>query len=93
MTKLLTLSICMVAFGALALATERQQMALYGRLLSDGATRVLRATGWCALALALWLTVARLGWGLGLVYFSGQTSVAAGLVYVALIVRERRLTR
>lgn len=90
MIQLLTLSICIVAFGALALATGRQQEALFGRLLRTPTTRALRTAGWGALALALWLVAARLGWGLGLVYFSGQTSVAAGLVYLALIVRGRR---
>lgn len=71
MIQLLTLSICIVAFGALALATGRQQEALFGRLLRTQTTRALRTAGWGALALALWLVAARLGWGSG-------SSISAG---------------
>lgn len=86
----LALSICTLAFCALALATERHQMALFDRHLSTRAARALRIAGWCGLALALWLAVFQWGWALGLVHYSGHTSVAAGLVHGALIAIERR---
>ncbi|CAM3487167.1 DUF3325 domain-containing protein [Bordetella sputigena] len=92
MTHLLTLSCSLLGFMALAMATERQQEALFGRLLAPGRTRILRLAGWSALAVALAIIVARQGWGLGLVGYSGHTSLAAGLVYLGLIIRGRRGT-
>ncbi|OZI26410.1 hypothetical protein CAL26_03510 [Bordetella genomosp. 9] len=90
MTHLLTLWFCLLGFLALAMATERQQEALFGRLLTPARTRMLRLAGWSALAVALSIVVARQGWGLGLVSYSGHTSLAAGLVYLGLIIRDRR---
>ncbi|WP_269147749.1 DUF3325 family protein [Pandoraea apista] len=49
--------------------------------------------GWTALAAALGVSVADQGWGLGLVTYCGQTSMAAGLVYLTLIVMEHRRSR
>lgn len=90
MTHLPVLLSCLLGFLALALATARQQDILFGRLLPRRVVRVLRLLGWGALVLALGIVVAAQGWALGLVSYSGHTSLAAGLVYVALIVRERR---
>jgi len=50
----------------------------------------LRAAGWLLLLAALWRAVHGLGWGLGLVAYSGHTSAAAGLVFVALVAWDRR---
>jgi len=80
----------LLAFGALALAMDRHQRNVVGHRLAPSATRCLRWSGWGAFALALLLAVRSQGWGLGLVSFSGHTSLAAGLVYAALIVNERR---
>jgi hypothetical protein len=86
---LLTLLICILAFAALALGMARHQEAVFGRELQASTARTLRSAGWCGLALALAIIVARQGWGLGLVSYSGHTSLAAGLVYVALVIRGR----
>ncbi|MBY4898938.1 DUF3325 domain-containing protein [Cupriavidus sp. AU9028] len=88
--SLFALAVCLVAFGALALAMERHQQALFGAPLAPPRTRLLRAAGWLGLAVAAALLIGRHGWALGLVYFSGQTSVAAGIVHGLLILQERR---
>ena len=49
--------------------------------------------GWALLLLALWRTVAAMGWGIGLVAYSGHTSAAAGVVFLALIAWGRRMGR
>ncbi|WP_237171953.1 DUF3325 family protein [Pandoraea norimbergensis] len=87
---LTTFLICLAGFAALALATERQQQTFFNGTLSRSRTRRLRIAGWGALIVALAVIVTRQGWGMGLVNYSGQTSAAAGLVYLALIVGERR---
>ncbi|VVD93875.1 hypothetical protein PIN31009_01769 [Pandoraea iniqua] len=87
---LTTFLICLAGFAALALATERQQQTFFNAILSRSRTRRLRIAGWGALIVALAVIVTRQGWGMGLVNYSGQTSAAAGLVYLALIVGERR---
>jgi hypothetical protein len=81
--------LCLLGFSLLALAVERQQEEIFGRALSAPATRWLRAAGWVALALALVESVQEQGWALGLVTYSGLTSLSAGLVFVALVVRAR----
>ena len=85
------LIVCVPAFACLAMAMERHQEALFGARLSATVSRVLRCVGWCALLIALWLAVAGKGWALGLVWYCGCTSFAAGAVYGLLIVCERRL--
>ena len=71
-------------FGCLALAMERHQRDLLKRALAAASTRRLRIAGTCLLLLACALCVAARGWGLGLAEFSGHTSVAAGLLVVAM---------
>jgi len=90
MIHLWTLLISLAAFAALALAMDRHQEDLFGRALSVRVTRLLRILGWLGLLLALWVIVGRQGWGLGLVSYSGCTSLAAGLVFLALVVHDRR---
>jgi hypothetical protein len=92
MMHLYTFAICLVGFAALAMATERQQEALFHGV-SRVRTRQYRRIGWTALVVALGVSVVNQGWGFGLVTYSGQTSMAAGLVYLALIVAERRRSR
>jgi uncharacterized membrane protein len=89
MNHAMSLLLCLTGFAALACAMERQQDELFGGPLSRTATRALRGVGACALAAALAATLAHHGWGLGLVMYSGHTSLAAGMVYGVLIIRMR----
>ena len=85
MTHLLAFVLCLTGFTALAFSTRRQQRDIIGRPLRVTTTYVLRVIGACALLLALGILVARMGWSLGLVMFSGHTSLTAAMVYCALI--------
>jgi hypothetical protein len=85
--------LCLAGFAALAIATERQQQALLGRVCPPRVSRGLRIGGASLLLVALLRLVDDRGWGLGLVAYSGYTSVAAGVVYCALIVATRRRRR
>lgn len=87
MSHLISILLCLTGFTALACAMERQQHELFVRQLSKAATRALRWSGTCALAAALGATLLHHGWGLGLVMYSGHTSLAAGMVYGVLIIR------
>jgi hypothetical protein len=89
-TSLLALIFCLIAFAFLAVAMERHQETLFGRLLPAGQTRGFRIAGWCALVLALRFVVDQKGWALGLVNYSGYTSLAAMLVFGGLIIYGRR---
>lgn len=82
--------LCLLAFAALAAATDRAQETLFGRALGARAGRLLRKAGWMLLLLALAVAVRSQGWGLGLVSYSGHTSLAAGLVFVFLVFLARR---
>jgi len=82
--------LCLPGFAALALAMERHQEDLFGHAFAPSLTLGLRVAGWGALLLALGVLVGARGWGLGLVSFSGHTSLAAGLVFIALLVRGKR---
>ena len=93
MTHLTVFALCLAAFAALALATDRAQRTTLGRELPPPSARALRAVGWVLLLLALWRTVAAMGWGIGLVAYSGHTSAAAGVVFLALIAWGRRMGR
>jgi hypothetical protein len=95
MTHLAAIALCLAGFTALAFATPRQQRDIVGRALRATTRYALRVAGACALLFALGMLVAQHGWSLGLVMFSGHTSLAAGLVYCALIrlVRTRARPR
>jgi hypothetical protein len=90
MIHLLTLLICLLGFIALALAMDRQQDEFFGRALPQRTTRRLRLLGSALLLLALGVITAAQGWGMGLVSYSGHTSLAAGVVYGVLILWGRR---
>lgn len=90
MNHLVALVLCLTGFAALALGTRRQQRDLLGGSLGLTTVRILRASGAGALLLALGVLVRANGWGLGLVMFSGHTSIAAGIVLSALIVYMRK---
>ncbi len=93
MTHLGIFILCLAAFAALAAATDRAQETLFGRELPPLTTRRVRIAGWVLLLLALWACVAAKGWGMGLVFYSGHTSGAAGVVFLALVAWARRSAR
>ena len=93
MTHVTIFVLCLAGFAALALATDRAQRTTLGRELPQASARRLRAMGWALLLLALWRTVAAMGWGIGLVAYSGHTSAAAGVVFLALIAWGHRVGR
>lgn len=89
MIHLVSFALCLAGFAALALAVRRQQREIIGRPLPPTTTYAFRAAGACALLLALGLLVASAGRGLGVVMFSGHTTLAAGVVYCGLLVSAR----
>lgn len=89
LTHALLLLSALAGFAALALAMERHQEDLWGKALSAQQTRGLRAAGWLLLGLCLALAIAAKGWSFGLVAYSGHTSAAAALVFIALLVWSR----
>jgi hypothetical protein len=90
MMLIFALVMSVAAFACLAVAMERHQETVFGASLTHAASRILRCAGWCGLLIALWLVVQARGWALGLVHYSGITSIAAGIVYGFLIVCEQR---
>jgi hypothetical protein len=90
MNHVTVLLLSLLAFSALALAMDRHQRNMFGHRLAIGRTRCLRLGGWTALVLALLAAVGDQGWALGLVSYSGHTSLAAGLIFGALIANERK---
>ncbi|MPY88022.1 MAG: DUF3325 family protein [Luteitalea sp.] len=86
MTHATTFILCLVGFASLAVAMERHQKGLFGRILEARATRWTRTAGWLILLSALVVVVKGQGWSIGLVSYSGHTSAGAGLVFVALAV-------
>ena len=90
MTHLGIWLVSLLGFGALALAMDRNQRNVLGQRLTKRATLSLRLFGWSSLMLALALAVHGQGWALGLVSYSGHTSLAAGLVFGTLVVIDRR---
>jgi len=93
MTHLSSAMLCLLGFAALALTMERHQEDLFGRVLVPTTTRALRVVGWAALLLGLTVVVRAQGWALGLVSYSGHTSLGAGLVFGMLVVWARRQAR
>jgi hypothetical protein len=85
MSHVFAFILCLASFAALASATNRQQRDLFGKALRPATTRMLRLGATAALLLALSVLVLHHGWGLGLVMFSGHTSLAAGIVVCGLI--------
>ncbi|MEC5397814.1 DUF3325 domain-containing protein [Uliginosibacterium sp. H1] len=90
MSHLFTFLLSLAGFAALALAMSRHQREVFGKALGAMASRRWRVAGWVCLLLALAFVVAREGWGLGLVLYSGHTSLAAAIVLGALVLRDRR---
>lgn len=80
----------LAAFSCLALAMERHQRDLLKKVLPPMPTRLLRGTGWALLLCTALLAVMQLGTGFGLASLSGHTSVAAGVVVLAMVSYQRR---
>ncbi|KAA0892592.1 DUF3325 domain-containing protein [Pusillimonas sp. ANT_WB101] len=85
--------LALVGFACLALSMIRHQEDLFGHALNALLTRGLRAAGWLFLLLALWLAAASMGWSFGLTVYSGHTSAAAGLAFIALLVKSHNRER
>jgi high-affinity Fe2+/Pb2+ permease len=85
MIHLLSFALSLAGFTALAFAMRRLQRDVIGRSLRLATTYALRVAGACALLFALGILVAWHGWSLGLVMFSGHSSVTAGIVYCMLV--------
>jgi hypothetical protein len=85
--------LCLAGFTALAFAMRRQQRDIIGRPLRLTTTYALRVVGACALLLALGILIAGQGWSIGLVIFSGHTSMTAGIVLCGLIGHARMYAR
>ncbi|WP_047307892.1 DUF3325 domain-containing protein [Rhodopseudomonas palustris] len=90
MSHVLAQVFCLAGFTALAFGLRRPQHDILHRSLRRPVVFALRAVGTCALAIALAVLVGVSGWGFGLVKFSGHTTLAAALVYCALIGYGRR---
>jgi hypothetical protein len=93
MSHVAVLMLCMLGFTALAAVMERHQEDLFGRSMVPATARTLRLVGWAALLLALAVAVRAQGWALGLVSYSGHTSLSAALVFGLLIVQARQKNR
>ena len=85
MSHFVAFMLSLAGFAALASATNRQQRDLFGKALRPATTRMLRLAATAALLGALSVLVVQHGWGLGLVMFSGHTSLAAGIIVCGLI--------
>lgn len=68
-------------FAALALAMDRHYGALFNRAMPLAHRQPLRLSGWCALAVSLWLSGATYGWSYGVVEWIGILAIA-GLVMI-----------
>lgn len=90
---IVTLCLCIVGMALLALGTEQQQGVLLSHALPAGFRRMLQCMGAFIVLQVLLQQGLWHGWPLGLVYFSGQTSVAAGAVYLMLIAARGRKSR
>ena len=85
----LLLLLCGAGFACLALAMERHQRDVLGRSLAPASSLRWRLAGWGLLLMALGVAIALRGLGLGLALYSGHTSVAAGVVVLALVAHAR----
>ncbi|MDO5101662.1 MAG: DUF3325 domain-containing protein [Lautropia sp.] len=93
LSHLLPLLLSCTGFSLLALSMARHQEDVWRRLLAPRPTLIMRCSGWALLMLALLLSVQSLGLGMGLVSWFGQLSMAAGLVFVGLLIHQRLKSR
>lgn len=90
MIHLILFVLSVAAFACLALSMERHQRDVVRRVLSTQATQQLRAMGWALLVFSTVFAMRGLGVGSGLAALSGHTSVAAGVVVLAMVAHARR---
>lgn len=93
LSHLIPLLLSVGGFLLLALAMPRHQEDVYGRLLGTRTSLLLRCSGWGFLTAALIRSIQAQGTGMGLVSWVAQLSMAAGLVFVGLLVHQRRKAR
>ena len=89
MNHLSVLMLSVLAFACLALAVERQQEDLFGRVLACVVTQRLRGAGWLLLVVSLVAALSQPLWAVGLVAWFGGLSAGAGVVFLALVVAAR----
>ncbi|MGF6773783.1 lipopolysaccharide export LptBFGC system permease protein LptF [Paraburkholderia sp. GAS199] len=77
------LSLC--GFVAVCLASARQQQRLFNRPLSRSTTHAMRVAATVLFAASLGYAAHRAGWDVGLVIWFGHVSLAAAVVFVALM--------
>ena len=87
---ILTLALTLAGFACLAVAMPRHQTDLLGRELAPALGRRLRTMGWLLLVCALWPVVDALGWAFGLTVYCGHLSASAALIFISLLVIDRR---
>ncbi|AXB79070.1 DUF3325 domain-containing protein [Novosphingobium sp. P6W] len=83
----------LLGFALLLMAMARHQQDWLRRKLAPRTSRLLRWSGFAALALAFLIAGLALGWAYGAVVWFGWLSVAAMLVLTAQTNRERILKR
>lgn len=89
MSAFLPLLPALAGFACLALAMDRHQPAVAGRVLGPRATSAFRWAGWTALVLAYVAAVDASGWVSGSVGWFGHAAVAATAVVLLLTWRPR----
>ncbi|PLC49373.1 hypothetical protein CR159_13825 [Pollutimonas subterranea] len=89
MTYLGMLLLSVLAFACLALAMERHQEDMFGRLLSSRVTKLLRTAGWVLLCGSLAVALRQPLWSMGLVAWFGCLTAGAGVVFIVLMLRDR----
>ncbi|MGC4252805.1 MAG: DUF3325 domain-containing protein [Sphingobium sp.] len=89
MTDAATFLLSLAGFAALLLAMPRHQGDWLGRKLSPHVGRILRLSGFAALALAFTVAGIGFGWGVGAVAWFGWLTIAVALVVTVHTNRER----
>lgn len=82
--------LALAAFACLALAMSRHQKDAFGKAFDARKTRIFSLAGWLLLLFDLFAAVWTMGWAFGLAAWSGHTSLAAGVVMVALMMRTEQ---
>lgn len=79
----------LIGFGAACLASPRQRERLFGRTIQVGAQVSLRLVACASFCAALVYAVHEAGWSFGPVIWFGHLSLAAGVVFITLILFDR----
>jgi hypothetical protein len=81
------------AMVALCQGIKRHQVAVWGQPWADSMHRALRAYGWLALLLCLWLSAQHWGWAMGSVGVFGLLSLSAFALVLGLPYWPKLLVR